>query len=91
MVRKYLAVFLAVIVAGVNAGEQDVVELTDNDFSTRIAEFDTTLVMFYAPWWVHLREFIWEILVMPIVDFVVTVLKVALTHIPGKPGLLCFI
>lgn len=50
MVRKYLAVFLAVIVAGVNAGEQDVVELTDNDFSTRIAEFDTTLVMFYAPW-----------------------------------------
>lgn len=32
------------------AGELDVVELTDNDFSTKIAEHDTVLVMFYAPW-----------------------------------------
>jgi protein disulfide isomerase family A protein 3 len=32
------------------ASESDVVELTDDDFSTRIAEHETVLVMFYAPW-----------------------------------------
>lgn len=32
------------------AGEADVVELTDNDFNSRLAEFETALVMFYAPW-----------------------------------------
>lgn len=32
------------------AAEQDVLELTDDDFNTRISEFDTALVMFYAPW-----------------------------------------
>lgn len=35
---------------------QDVLDLTDNDFSTRVAESDTTLVMFYAPWYVHLTS-----------------------------------
>lgn len=28
----------------------DVLDLTDSDFSTRIAETETTLAMFYAPW-----------------------------------------
>lgn len=32
------------------AGEADVLDLTDSDFSTRVAETETTLVMFYAPW-----------------------------------------
>lgn len=27
-----------------------VVDLVDDDFSSRIAEYDTALVMFYAPW-----------------------------------------
>lgn len=32
------------------AAENDVMELSDDDFSTRIAEHETVLVMFYAPW-----------------------------------------
>lgn len=48
MIIKYLLLFL--LSSFVNAGEQDVLELTDNDFSTRITETETTLVMFYAPW-----------------------------------------
>lgn len=43
-------VFFLAIVGCVFAGEQDVLDLTDNDFSARIADIDTTLVMFYAPW-----------------------------------------
>lgn len=30
--------------------EQDVLEFTDADFSSKIEEYDTVLVMFYAPW-----------------------------------------
>lgn len=46
-----LLAVLAACLAGVClAGEQDVLDLTDNDFSTRVAEAETTLVMFYAPW-----------------------------------------
>lgn len=29
---------------------ESVVDLVDDDFASRIAEYDTTLVMFYAPW-----------------------------------------
>lgn len=32
------------------AGEADVLDLTDSDFSVRVGETETTLVMFYAPW-----------------------------------------
>lgn len=32
------------------AKEEDVLELTDDDFDSRLSELDTTLVMFYAPW-----------------------------------------
>lgn len=28
----------------------EVIDLTDDDFSTRVGEVETTLVMFYAPW-----------------------------------------
>lgn len=38
------------LVAAIIAGEADVLDLGDDDFSTRVAETDTTLVMFYAPW-----------------------------------------
>lgn len=32
------------------ATEEDVLELTDADFSSAIAQHETALVMFYAPW-----------------------------------------
>lgn len=39
----------------VEAGESDVLNLVDSDFSTRVAESGTTLVMFYAPWCGHCK------------------------------------
>lgn len=30
----------------------EVLEIGDDDFNTKVAETDTTLVMFYAPWYV---------------------------------------
>lgn len=50
MFLKPLALLLAVLAVGTLAGDQDVLDLTDNDFTTRIGEVDTVLVMFYAPW-----------------------------------------
>lgn len=41
---------LFALILSVFGGEQDVLELTDDNFSTRVAETETTLVMFYAPW-----------------------------------------
>ncbi|XP_058831651.1 protein disulfide-isomerase A3 [Topomyia yanbarensis] len=38
------------------AGEADVLDLTDSDFSIRVAETETTLVMFYAPWCGHCKK-----------------------------------
>lgn len=32
------------------AKEEDVLEFSDSDFESRIAEHETALVMFYAPW-----------------------------------------
>lgn len=49
MNTKVIVLFLAFVGCTI-AGEQDVLDLTDNDFSSRIADIDTTLVMFYAPW-----------------------------------------
>lgn len=49
MNTKVIVFFLAIVGCTI-AGEQDVLDLTDSDFSSRIADIDTTLVMFYAPW-----------------------------------------
>ncbi|CAB3256310.1 unnamed protein product [Arctia plantaginis] len=38
------------------AAEEDVLELTDSDFSTVLAQHDTALVMFYAPWCGHCKR-----------------------------------
>lgn len=45
----YVTLFLTVF-AGCLAKEEDVLELTDSDFESRLREIDTALVMFYAPW-----------------------------------------
>lgn len=51
----YLRLFLVLIAVSYGlASEQDVLEYGDSDFNTRIAEHETALVMFYAPWWVFL-------------------------------------
>lgn len=44
-----LVLYLAVIYLS-KATEEDVLELTDSDFESAIAQHDTALVMFYAPW-----------------------------------------
>ncbi|GAB0094644.1 Protein disulfide-isomerase [Sergentomyia squamirostris] len=54
---KYLSlVILAICFAGALSGEADVLELNDDDFSTRVSETETTLVMFYAPWCGHCKR-----------------------------------
>lgn len=47
---RQVVIGLALFVALSYAGEADVLELGDDDFATRLAETETTLVMFYAPW-----------------------------------------
>lgn len=32
------------------AGEEDVLDLVDSDFASRMKDIDTAVVMFYAPW-----------------------------------------
>lgn len=52
------AVLCLVIVnwSGVLAKEEDVLELTDNDFESSISQHETLLVMFYAPWCGHCKR-----------------------------------
>lgn len=44
------AILLLLTVSSSLASEQDVLEFTDSDFNNRIGEYETSLVMFYAPW-----------------------------------------
>ena len=48
--------FLCSIICLSLATENDVMELSDDDFSTRIAGHETVLVMFYAPWCGHCKK-----------------------------------
>ncbi|CAH2241080.1 jg13138 [Pararge aegeria aegeria] len=50
-----LFLYLAVIYV-CKATEEDVLELSDSDFSSAIAQHDTALVMFYAPWCGHCKR-----------------------------------
>lgn len=50
MYLKELTILFIAISSSVLAGENHVLELSDDDFSTRVRETETTLVMFYAPW-----------------------------------------
>lgn len=51
---KMLGSLKIVLLLGViylcKAAEEDVLELSDSDFSSVLAQHDTALVMFYAPW-----------------------------------------
>lgn len=54
---KYFASFLALsLIATSLCAESDVLDLGDSDFSTRVAQTETTLVMFYAPWCEYFRR-----------------------------------
>lgn len=54
MIRELGVIFIAICIT--TSVASDVLELSDSDFSTRVAETDTTLVMFYAPWCGHCKR-----------------------------------
>ena len=45
---KCLLFFLAASLSSISA--DDVVDLGDSDFDSKLADMETALVMFYAPW-----------------------------------------
>uniref|UniRef100_A0A0A9WIA6 Protein disulfide-isomerase n=1 Tax=Lygus hesperus TaxID=30085 RepID=A0A0A9WIA6_LYGHE len=53
MLSVVLFFLVAVSVDSVFSGS---LELTDNDFKSRIGEFDSMLIMFYAPWCGHCKK-----------------------------------
>lgn len=54
MLKYFLLLTIAIFAA--NAAESDVLELGDNDFESKLADHETTLVMFYAPWCGHCKR-----------------------------------
>uniref|UniRef100_A0A1B0AKH7 protein disulfide-isomerase n=1 Tax=Glossina palpalis gambiensis TaxID=67801 RepID=A0A1B0AKH7_9MUSC len=52
----YKIVLFCLALALVCRAEDQVLELTDDNFSTTLSERDTTLVMFYAPWCGHCKR-----------------------------------
>lgn len=49
MFSKLVVVFVTLFAF---SAASDVLEIGDDDFNSRLAETETTLVMFYAPWYV---------------------------------------
>ncbi|XP_014249457.1 protein disulfide-isomerase A3-like [Cimex lectularius] len=47
---------IATLALAVSASVSDVLEFTDDDFSTRIKDHESALVMFYAPWCGHCKK-----------------------------------
>ncbi|XP_014368740.2 protein disulfide-isomerase A3 [Papilio machaon] len=56
MLGSFKFVLLLSLIYLCKAAEEDVLDLTDSDFSTLISEHDTALVMFYAPWCGHCKR-----------------------------------
>jgi len=54
MLRFLLLLSLSIF--AVNCAESDVLELGDSDFENKLADHETTLVMFYAPWCGHCKR-----------------------------------
>uniref|UniRef100_A0A1L8EE44 Protein disulfide-isomerase n=1 Tax=Haematobia irritans TaxID=7368 RepID=A0A1L8EE44_HAEIR len=56
---KSILILCTIIALGsyrTHAAESDVLELTDDNFSSTLASHETTLVMFYAPWCGHCKR-----------------------------------
>lgn len=56
----FKSIFVFVTLFGISLAS-DVLELGDDDFSTRVAETETTLVMFFAPWYVKNENYFYSI------------------------------
>lgn len=57
MLLKFLVLLIPLICySSVCASEEDSAQLTDDDFDTTISSYETSLVMFYAPWCGHCKR-----------------------------------
>lgn len=56
IVSGVMPLLLAVLLSMASAAEKDVLELSDDDFSAKLSQQGTSLVMFYAPWCGHCKK-----------------------------------
>lgn len=56
MVKFLILLSLSACIVYVRSEEEDALNLGDDDFDSSIASFDTSLVMFYAPWCGHCKR-----------------------------------
>ena len=47
---RVISTFIVSCLLALSANADSVVDLVDDDFDSKLNSFDTTLVMFYAPW-----------------------------------------